>query len=129
MIRRPPRSTRTDTLFPYTTLFRSKAKTISAQKKADPASKNIQVVRSKTWVFFLQSQKYSFCTFRVTLWLFQLDNTLIEKQGVIALILLCHIYTVRSLIRFNCCPVLTPQQHTKIVHKLRHQIGRTSWRE
>src|SRR3546814_904015 len=27
MIRRPPRSTRTDTLFPYTTLFRSKAET------------------------------------------------------------------------------------------------------
>src|SRR3546814_6976993 len=25
MVRRPPRSTRTDTLFPYTTLFRSKA--------------------------------------------------------------------------------------------------------
>src|SRR3546814_10362085 len=25
MIRRPPRSTRTDTLFPYTTLFRSRA--------------------------------------------------------------------------------------------------------
>src|SRR3546814_15134554 len=27
MIRRPPRSTRTDTLFPYTTLFRSPANT------------------------------------------------------------------------------------------------------
>src|SRR3546814_7918793 len=27
MIRRPPRSTRTDTLFPYTTLFRSDART------------------------------------------------------------------------------------------------------
>src|SRR3546814_12583296 len=27
MIRRPPRSTRTDTLFPYTTLFRSRTKT------------------------------------------------------------------------------------------------------
>src|SRR3546814_9032944 len=27
MIRRPPRSTRTDTLFPYTTLFRSRQKT------------------------------------------------------------------------------------------------------
>src|SRR3546814_12916485 len=27
MIRRPPRSTRTDTLFPYTTLFRSRHKT------------------------------------------------------------------------------------------------------
>src|SRR3546814_1280026 len=29
MIRRPPRSTRTDTLFPYTTLFRSQARGIS----------------------------------------------------------------------------------------------------
>src|SRR3546814_4633560 len=28
MIRRPPRSTRTDTLFPYTTLFRSLATTV-----------------------------------------------------------------------------------------------------
>src|SRR3546814_19051449 len=27
MIRRPPRSTRTDTLFPYTTLFRSRSRT------------------------------------------------------------------------------------------------------
>src|SRR3546814_11749248 len=27
MIRRPPRSTRTDTLFPYTTLFRSQGRT------------------------------------------------------------------------------------------------------
>src|SRR3546814_10752146 len=30
MIRRPPRSTRTDTLFPYTTLFRSEATTAAA---------------------------------------------------------------------------------------------------
>src|SRR3546814_18971546 len=29
MIRRPPRSTRTDTLFPYTTLFRSKSRPIA----------------------------------------------------------------------------------------------------
>src|SRR3546814_20294633 len=29
MIRRPPRSTRTDTLFPYTTLFRSKPENLS----------------------------------------------------------------------------------------------------
>src|SRR3546814_9277640 len=29
MIRRPPRSTRTDTLFPYTTLFRSSADIVS----------------------------------------------------------------------------------------------------
>src|SRR3546814_10587726 len=31
MIRRPPRSTRTDTLFPYTTLFRSRADRIDAR--------------------------------------------------------------------------------------------------
>src|SRR3546814_21120913 len=30
MIRRPPRSTRTDTLFPYTTLFRSPGQKVSA---------------------------------------------------------------------------------------------------
>src|SRR3546814_1687050 len=35
MIRRPPRSTRTDTLFPYTTLFRSVATTtMSMMRKA-----------------------------------------------------------------------------------------------
>src|SRR3546814_7814320 len=32
MIRRPPRSTRTDTLFPYTTLFRSAASTEPASE-------------------------------------------------------------------------------------------------
>src|SRR3546814_16933325 len=31
MIRRPPRSTRTDTLFPYTTLFRSKGSSFQAE--------------------------------------------------------------------------------------------------
>src|SRR3546814_1987435 len=37
MIRRPPRSTRTDTLFPYTTLFRSVRKP-GARPPASPAS-------------------------------------------------------------------------------------------
>src|SRR3546814_20466730 len=32
MIRRPPRSTRTDTLFPYTTLFRSRSRLMPAGK-------------------------------------------------------------------------------------------------
>src|SRR3546814_1550167 len=38
MIRRPPRSTRTDTLFPYTTLFRSRADARRSRKprKARP---------------------------------------------------------------------------------------------
>src|SRR3546814_11838521 len=34
MIRRPPRSTRTDTLFPYTTLFRSLARLTSEERRA-----------------------------------------------------------------------------------------------
>src|SRR3546814_2413120 len=41
MIRRPPRSTRTDTLFPYTTLHRREAelaRTVVAQEETDPAA-------------------------------------------------------------------------------------------
>src|SRR3546814_6488694 len=34
MIRRPPRSTRTDTLFPYTTLFRSRDSCIAERESA-----------------------------------------------------------------------------------------------
>src|SRR3546814_3807485 len=36
MIRRPPRSTRTDTLFPYTTLFRSDGFTAKVSVKVGP---------------------------------------------------------------------------------------------
>src|SRR3546814_11749235 len=51
MIRRPPRSTRTDTLFPYTTLFRSLAPFVNASGQAralaasgalDPFNRNRQ---------------------------------------------------------------------------------------
>src|SRR3546814_17317317 len=45
MIRRPPRSTRTDTLFPYTTLFRSRGNPVSD----DPArlgTRSCETVRS-----------------------------------------------------------------------------------
>src|SRR3546814_2915294 len=39
MIRRPPRSTRTDTLFPYTTLFRSPVQEVGAGEiHSDPSS-------------------------------------------------------------------------------------------
>src|SRR3546814_2951220 len=40
MIRRPPRSTRTDTLFPYTTLFRSRT------RGASPATMNVETPSS-----------------------------------------------------------------------------------
>src|SRR3546814_3999012 len=38
MIRRPPRSTRTDTLFPYTTLFRSRLAARTATATEQPAA-------------------------------------------------------------------------------------------
>src|SRR3546814_6201778 len=42
MIRRPPRSTRTDTLFPYTTLFRSLDDAQVAQRVAELAHARVQ---------------------------------------------------------------------------------------
>src|SRR3546814_12810808 len=48
MIRRPPRSTRTDTLFPYTTLFRSKVAFtgggLSGQKVYETAASGLKKV-------------------------------------------------------------------------------------
>src|SRR3546814_9147217 len=44
MIRRPPRSTRTDTLFPYTTLFRSYAAT--ALLPSSPRASEVYLLRS-----------------------------------------------------------------------------------
>src|SRR3546814_8603686 len=49
MIRRPPRSTRTDTLFPYTTLFRSPAY-VSSTPQYDLAS--IQVLKGPQGTLF-----------------------------------------------------------------------------
>src|SRR3546814_5169994 len=41
MIRRPPRSTRTDTLFPYTTLFRSARKWVALRRSSvEPGNQN-----------------------------------------------------------------------------------------
>src|SRR3546814_3449269 len=40
MIRRPPRSTRTDTLFPYTTLFRSPGRATALIFLRDPQGKD-----------------------------------------------------------------------------------------
>src|SRR3546814_13669 len=56
MIRRPPRSTRTDTLFPYTTLFRSHLSTSLTQK-----------------AIFLTLSPYSAKCFATTESLFKLD--------------------------------------------------------
>src|SRR3546814_6012435 len=49
MIRRPPRSTRTDTLFPYTTLFRSRGGVWGGGARAThhPAATNEQARKSR----------------------------------------------------------------------------------
>src|SRR3546814_19304912 len=44
MIRRPPRSTRTDTLFPYTTLFRSRAAVALDGARHDAGKPQVQEV-------------------------------------------------------------------------------------
>src|SRR3546814_2005283 len=48
MIRRPPRSTRTDTLFPYTTLFRSRRKE-GFSAMAERASESEMQVLTALW--------------------------------------------------------------------------------
>src|SRR3546814_11804841 len=42
MIRRPPRSTRTDTLFPYTTLFRSTRRRIAVDRDGNADARSAQ---------------------------------------------------------------------------------------
>src|SRR3546814_5466808 len=45
MIRRPPRSTRTDTLFPYTTLFRSRRPRLQPQRAQRPRRAGVRLGR------------------------------------------------------------------------------------
>src|SRR3546814_3536426 len=45
MIRRPPRSTRTDTLFPYTTLFRSQVRSLGQARGHRPGRREAEVRR------------------------------------------------------------------------------------
>src|SRR3546814_17192994 len=50
MIRRPPRSTRTDTLFPYTTLFRSRRPPASITRVRRSASRMISSRGPTAWI-------------------------------------------------------------------------------
>src|SRR3546814_8111816 len=56
MIRRPPRSTRTDTLVPYTTLFRSESRHLESgrQLEADRSSDDLCQCRNRLQVAGLQ---------------------------------------------------------------------------
>src|SRR3546814_15064230 len=67
MIRRPPRSTRTDTLFPYTTLFRSSAviaegevNQLTAQRKIDTSEEQyLDIIGAKTAALFAAACRIS----------------------------------------------------------------------
>src|SRR3546814_5328570 len=48
MLLRPPRSTRTDTLFPYTTLFRSVARLLVGEKAPDQPFKTVATGRGES---------------------------------------------------------------------------------
>src|SRR3546814_3755918 len=54
MIRRPPRSTRTDTLFPYTTLFRSDCCAAVIQPASDTVNVGGAIVTQPSSVLALQ---------------------------------------------------------------------------
>src|SRR3546814_622947 len=80
MIRRPPRSTRTDTLFPYTTLFRSLFRTVeqlqdvAENMSCDPSAKlfddknhgfgrmkacNLVCFEESAWLHYILNQRFS----------------------------------------------------------------------
>src|SRR3546814_1512226 len=53
MIRRPPRSTRTDTLFPYTTLFRSPSAIARVRPKRSSTAGCNSLMTSRRWPWAL----------------------------------------------------------------------------
>src|SRR3546814_17778686 len=64
MIRRPPRSTRTDTLFPYTTLFRSASRYKASQEssKTGGANQRYDVVKGTAELFERDRATYGLCS-------------------------------------------------------------------
>src|SRR3546814_7695675 len=58
MIRRPPRSTRTDTLFPYTTLFRSAMSAMSCSEKLSAWACIVGCLRLPCWYSFKALMRY-----------------------------------------------------------------------
>src|SRR3546814_14605076 len=59
MIRRPPRSTRTDTLFPYTTLFRSADDWPAVSRRTAPGSCPRSVATPNTMVVRCRSEEHT----------------------------------------------------------------------
>src|SRR3546814_6150391 len=77
MIRRPPRSTRTDTLFPYTTLFRSTRSTARCWRAHRRATRRAPRPRSEEHTSELQSlMRISYAVFCLKKKKIQIHNIL-----------------------------------------------------
>src|SRR3546814_3077771 len=59
MIRRPPRSTRTDTLFPYTTLFRSAWHETAEHLRTDARALGIEIGADRVARGFARSEEHT----------------------------------------------------------------------
>src|SRR3546814_883719 len=83
MIRRPPRSTRTDTLFPYTTLIRSNLKpieTIVPEINVTPSNNDEMIVALKETILLLEEQIIKINTKFDNLFVTLQDTSLIIKK-------------------------------------------------
>src|SRR3546814_19157119 len=84
MIRRPPRSTRTDTLFPYTTLFRSKGCTFRCSPSPENAA-NSALLISPAPAFTIQVLRHEFPIDRIIQYGLDIKGTSVAVIDVIGM--------------------------------------------
>src|SRR3546814_4663161 len=101
MIRRPPRSTRTDTLFPYTTLFRSLYGNLVLDHRPFLSRRTIRTTRSEEHTSELQSlMRISYAVFclkkKRNVFIKELDDTVQEQEEIDVL------YTCKKNYVFYC---------------------------
>src|SRR3546814_4222012 len=119
MIRRPPRSTRTDTLFPYTTLFRS----LSAQNLLDK-SPPLYTVTSANHVPY-DSTNYSAIGRYLS---FRSEEHTSELQSLMRISYAVFCLKKKKKEQISQTPLKNSQTHTYISHA-RHNINTTNIRE
>src|SRR3546814_5584302 len=84
MIRRPPRSTRTDTLFPYTTLFRSRSTARRPMRCCSPEPTRSASSRSEEHTSELQSlMRISYAVFCLKKKIMIVDQEHLQTQKMI----------------------------------------------
>src|SRR3546814_4379751 len=117
MLRRPPRSTRTDTLFPYTTLFRShrvdeRALFVKCDQRTQYFRRHIVEQKCRRWsvagigtgrIFIIVPPLHQRRRLRET----------IDKQGTV-------MRRIKGIARFNRCDELNWNNMRALVQKLEH---------